>query len=501
MRQPLCTRASARAHANARAHARRAESFHQLETLFGQPRFQLIPIEMLPHCQAVPLGVMVRGIMESLLDAEALEKLLQEHAPEQYTLELTLDDLVSLLIQVSAGHRASVFAAYTADQATTTPTISTSYQALYGKLGRMDPKLSEAIVRYCAEKLRPVLEQWPRADEPILAGYRTRVLDGNVLTGTDHRLTALRQWLNACLPGKSLVILEPDLGLISDLVLCEDAYTQERALLTYILERVQAQDLLVFDRNFSTTGFAFGIAERDGFFVGRQHRINLPVKLVNKLVKRGETETGMVYEQRVQATDPNTGATMFLRRIEVRLFEKTRDGDKIIGLFTNLPDTVSAVAIAEIYRKRWTIETQFQFLTSSLHCEVPGLGKPKAALFAFAMSLVASNALAIVRGSLRSAHGKEAEAEVSGYYLADEVGAQYRTLGKYLRAEQWKGWRKLGAEEMATLLTEIARQVNMAELLRNQRGPKKPPDKKPVYNKKHKHFSTYRRMEEAEDPC
>jgi hypothetical protein len=122
-------------------------------------------------------------------------------------------------------------------------------------------------------------------------------------------------------------------------------------------------------------------------------------------------------------------------------------------------------------------------------------------LFAFAMSLVASNALAIVRGSLRSAHGKEAEAEVSGYYLADEVGAQYRTLGKYLRAEQWKGWRKLGAEEMATLLTEIARQVNMAELLRNQRGPKKPPDKKPVYNKKHKHFSTYRLMEEAEDPC
>jgi hypothetical protein len=34
-------------------------------------------------------------------------------------------------------------------------------------------------------------------------------------------------------------------------------------------------------------------------------------------------------------------------------------------------------------------------------------------LFAFAMSLVASNALAVVRGSLRAAHGKEAEAEVS----------------------------------------------------------------------------------------
>ena len=75
-------------------------------------------MEILPHCAAVPLGVMVRGIMESLLDAEALGKLLQEYAPQQSTLELAIDTLVSLLIQVSAGHRASVFSAYTADQAT-----------------------------------------------------------------------------------------------------------------------------------------------------------------------------------------------------------------------------------------------------------------------------------------------------------------------------------------------------------------------------------------------
>ncbi len=83
MYQPLCTRASARARANAHAHARRSESFHRLETLLAQRRFQLIPMEILPHCAAMPLGVMVRGIMESLLDAEALGKLFQEYAPQQ----------------------------------------------------------------------------------------------------------------------------------------------------------------------------------------------------------------------------------------------------------------------------------------------------------------------------------------------------------------------------------------------------------------------------------
>ena len=63
------------------------------------------------------------------------------------------------------------------------------------------------------------------------------------------------------------------------------------------------------------------------------------------------------------------------------------------------------------------------------------MGMPKAALFAFAMSLVASNALAVVRASLRAAHGKEVAAEVSGYYLAAEVAAEYRTLAKYLPVE------------------------------------------------------------------
>ena len=231
--------------------------------------------------------------------------------------------------------------------------------------------------------------------------------------------------------------------------------------------RLQAQDSLVSTALSPTTGFAFGIAERGGSFVGRQHRTNLPVPPVSKLVNAGSGDGND--SSRSASHRSRHRRDVALACIEIRLFEKTCDGEKTIGLSTNLPATVSAVVIAEIYRKRWTIETQFQLLTVSLHCEVPGLGKPRAALFAFAMSLVASNALAVVRASLRAAHGKEAEAEVSGHYLADEIAAEYRTLAKYLPAEKWKGWRKLGAKEMASLLTEIARQVNMAELLRNQR--------------------------------
>ena len=469
--------------------------------LLAQPAFTSLPVRVVPYCQTLPLGVLVRGTLEWLVDGVALEHLFQDKAPEQYTRQLTISALVGLLIQVSAGTRASVFAAYKADQASTAPTITTSYQAVYGKLGRTNTAASEALVRFSAGKLEPVLQALPTAATPLLPGYRLRILDGNVLAGTDHRLQPLRKWLNACLPGKSLVVYEPDLGLVTDLVLCEDAYTQERALVNNILPRVQAHDVWVADRNFCTSRFVFGIQAQKAFFVVRQHGKNLPCQPVSKLTKQGQSETGVVYEQQVSVTDPVTGEVVLLRRIELRLFAKTRNGDRTLVILTNLPATIAAVQIAEIYRQRWTIEKHFHFLTESLHCEVPGLGKPRAALLMFAMALVAGNALAVVRATLRKAHGAEVESELSGYYLADEIAFDYRTLQKCLPADHWEGWRSLKAKDLVRLLTTVAGQVNVAGLTRTTRGPKKPPAQKPIYDKKHKHRSTARLLEEAKKSC
>lgn len=472
-----------------------------LERLLSQPTFDVLPITIVEHARAVPLGILVRGTLEWLLDEPTLEQLFQLHATEQYTRELTIAGMVGLLIQVSAGLRASVFAAYKADQAAAEPSITTTFQALYAKLGRMEPAVGEALVRHSAEKLGLLLSLWPAATEDTLPGYRLRILDGNVLTGTDHRVGPLRRWLNACLPGKSLVVFEPACGLVTDLVLCEDAYTQERALLTHVVDRLQAHDLVVADRNFCTRRFVFGVVEKQASFVVRQHARNVPCQELGRWRRCGKTATGLLSEQRVRVTDPETGVCQILRRIKVQLFEKTRDGERTLILLTNLPEAVTAVRIAEIYRRRWTIETQFQFLTQSLHCEIPGLGKPRAALFLFAMSLVASNALAVVRGSMRAAHGREVENAISGYYLADEIAFDFRVLMKYLPADQWVGWGSLKVRDLARLLVGVASKVNVKALTRSRRGPKKPPKEKPVYNKKHKHYSTARLLSDAEDTC
>jgi len=473
----------------------------QLEKLLAGAEYRAIPIAILPHAEAVPLGLMVRGTMEWTLDEHVLQKLLEDHAPEQYTRQLTIAALVKLLIQVSAGAKASVFAAFTSVQDAAPPSIYTSFQALYGKMGRFNPSVSEALVRHSAVKLEPLLKEMPAAAAEPIPGYRMRVVDGNVLTGTDHRLTALRKWLNACLPGKSLVVYEPASGLVSDLVLCEDVYTQERALLTQLLPRVQADDLWVADRNFCTTKFVFGVKRQQGFVVVRQHRTNVPCQPKGRRRRIGTTETGVVYEQQVLVTDAETGEQLTLRRIELKLFEKTRDGDRTLALLTNLPEAISALTIAQTYRLRWTLETHFQFLTQSLHCEVKGLGKPRASLLMFALALVAGNALALVRGSLRDVHGTKAEAEVSGYYLASEVAGDYRTLMKYLPSDKWTGWRTLSPTAFRRLLTTIAANVRLGVLTRHKRGPKKPPAQKPVYCKQHKHYSTARLVKEAKNTC
>jgi hypothetical protein len=97
--------------------------------LLASSAYAPLPPAIVMHAQAVPLGVMVRSTLEWLLDDATLEKLFQEHAPDQTTRELTIGALVRLVIQVAAGSRASVYAAYKADQALDQPTITTSSMA------------------------------------------------------------------------------------------------------------------------------------------------------------------------------------------------------------------------------------------------------------------------------------------------------------------------------------------------------------------------------------
>jgi IS4 transposase len=108
---------------------------------------------------------------------------------------------------------------------------------------------------------------------------------------------------------------------------------------------------------------------------------------------------------------------MRVRRITVKLTEPTRDGDTELHILSNVPTRrASAVQLARLYGQRWSIETAFCEITTTLACEINTLGYPKAALFTFCLALLAYNAVSLIKAALRHAHGRQkVNDEVSGY--------------------------------------------------------------------------------------
>jgi hypothetical protein len=242
---------------------------------------------------------------------------------------------------------------------------------------RVETTTSAALVLHSGMVLTPVIDELGARLEPLLDGCRTRPLDGNHLAGTEHRLTELRSTRSAPLPGQSLVVLDPELRLVVDVVPCEDGHAQERSLTDEILALVQPRDLWIAAGNFCTTQLLYGIAVREAFFMIRQHARNLHWELIGKRRDHGRIETGQVFEQTMRTTN-DAGEILFLRRITVVLDKPTRDGDTEIHVLTNLPrEDAGAQVIADLYRKRWTIETAFQELEETLQARSAPWATPR----------------------------------------------------------------------------------------------------------------------------
>ncbi|MDF5732313.1 MAG: IS4/IS5 family transposase, partial [Rhizonema sp. PD38] len=129
---------------------------------------------------------------------------------------------------------------------------------------------------------------------------------------------------------------------------------------------------------------------------------------------------------------------------------------------------------AQIYRKRWKIETLFQILTEIFNCEIKTLGYPKAALFAFCVALVSYNILSVILAALRSIHGiKKIELEVSSYYLADEIRGTYRGMMIAISPKEWKVFAKMNLLELTNILQDLAANVNLLVFVSHPRTPKK----------------------------
>lgn len=422
-----------------------------------------------------PVCVMTQALLENTLSPTTVDSLFEQHAEWQYTRNLLFSDIVHLMSLVVCGIRPSINSAFKK----MAPYLGVTKKAVYDKLDRVETTTSAALVRHSGSALGAIIDELGSRNDPWLKGYQVKILDGSHLPGTEHRIKPLRFTRAGALPGHSLVVLDPERMLIQAVVLCEDGHAQERSMTQNILEMVEPGDLWIKDRNFCTTGFLFGIAHRGGSFVTRQHGSTLRCELVGERVSKGRCPTGEVFEQAARLSD-GEGGTLTVRRITVELDQATRDGDHVIHILTNLPEAVAdAVKVAELYRKRWTLETAFQELESSLHGEINTLGYPKAALFAFCLALVSYNMLSTVKAALRSVHGEKADdTNVSGYDLAEEVAGTHRGMMIAVPRDEWVAFHGMSPREMSPYLKQLASAVRLSEFRKQPRGPKKPRPKR-----------------------
>lgn len=443
--------------------------------------------------QRKPVAVMYRAVLENAFSADEIDRIFAENAESQkISEELLFSSVVRLLGLAVCRVKRSVHTAYMDAK----EEFQVAFQSVYNKLNGAEPQVARALVKETAQKLEPVLWKLKTTRPPLLAGYRIKILDGKHLSGTDRRLEETRYSHAAPLPGQALVVLDPELMLATDVFPCQDAHAQERSLLPQVLETVQAGELWIGDRNFCTTPFAFGLMDRDAFFLFREHAQNLPWEPVGSRRRIGRNDTGMVYEQTIRLTLSENGEDRqkAARRITVELDKPTRDGETEVHLITNLPlEDADARDVATLYQERWTVENAFQEISDSLEGEINTLAYPKAALLGYCLALIAYNVLSTVKAALRTAHGEQAAPrKVSGYYMAGELSSAYDGMMVALPEPFWKDrFSDLTPAQMASKLRQVAAKTKMSRYTKSQYRPRGDPPQR-TSAKDNPHVSTAR---------
>ncbi|RYE72039.1 MAG: IS4 family transposase [Oxalobacteraceae bacterium] len=429
---------------------------------------------------------MAKLVLEQAVPAQWVDQVFADYRQRQYPRELLFSTIVELMSLVSLGLRPSLHAA-----AKQMDELPVTIAALYDKINRTEPELLRALVSGSAERLSPTLETLGCTS--ILPGWQLRIVDGNHLPSTEKRLSPLRCERAAARPGFSVVVYDPDLDLVVDLQPCEDAYASERVSVLPLLKNARMGQLWMADRLYCTLPVLQACEQTGASFIVREPSKHPTMLEQGSWQACGVIESGAVREQIIEVKNGRRW-----RRVELSLQTPTDSGDSVMWFWSNLPETVSARQIAELYRRRWSIEGMFQRLESVLDSEISSLGNPKAALLGFASAVLAYNVLSVLKRSVEQAHRatQPPDWEASIFHLAVQVRSGYEGMLIAVPAENFPVEQT--PRGLAERLLGLARLIKAKQVSKSTRGPKKPKPKEWLEGKAARvHLSTDRVLKAA----
>lgn len=147
-----------------------------------------------------PVCVMVRGSLEYALPEAFVNQVFEQAASKQYTRDLLFSDVVDVMGSVVCQVFPSINAAYIKQR----QRFPVSRRALYDKINLVEPRVTRELVVQTAARLSPVVGRLQKQTDvkPLLRGFPVRILDGNHLAATEHRIEELRDIAAGPLPGK-----------------------------------------------------------------------------------------------------------------------------------------------------------------------------------------------------------------------------------------------------------------------------------------------------------
>lgn len=433
-----------------------------------------------------PFAVLTQAAIRATI-GDDLDEVFHNERSRQYEGEVLFSDVALAVADVALGFAENPNQAYKTQK----ENLGVSLTSFYNKINATEPAISEGVVRRAAQRAGDMMDELECAAYEIIPGYRVFALDGNHLPESEKRLEPLRDAFDAPLPGTVVARFDLQRQLFDRAYLLEDAHAQECSVKDRILAELQPDDCVVADRHYCVLDFLKRIDQAQAAFVIRQHG-RFEGVLVGKRKYVGRISTGKVYEQEIWTSD----GTFSMRRITLELDAPTRDGDTEIHILTNLPAHIAATQIAETYGLRWEEEIGFYYLTTTLTCELPTLGRPRAALFLFCMAMLAFNIRQVMFAALYAEHDEEEVDEVSHFHVSVEVSRFTDGMLAIIDDEMWESWLPTNSADVVSLLRDIARTIDLDDYKKSRRGPKKK-KKSPKRTRAKTHLSTAKALAAA----
>jgi hypothetical protein len=445
-------------------------------------------------CRRLPLADGVLRLLDYATNDDLLNSTFDSHRGRSYEGVITFTTFFRLIRDTLLQQEASAHQCFR--QAREDGDLTACFEAMYGKLRRVPPSLSQGLLLNATSRLCEVL---PDAQDPVpasLSSFEVLAFDGKKLKYVAKRLKALRPIYGRVLGGKLLVVQNVATKLAVAFESDMDGEAADNGLVEGAVKQVRAQGgtkprLWIADRLFCDLNQIPLLAAGGDYFLLRyQSKVGFHADS-ERPARSGKTTEGLTYQEEWGWL----GAVSSKRRQYVRRIRLERPGEEAILVVTNLldADLYPATDLLAAYRRRWGIETMFQQATDVFDLRHLISGTPQATIFQASFVLLLHNVIQVMRGFIAEADKRNPET-ISTQNLFQDVVKQLSAWTLLVDEDQTLSWLRDGVQTAAQVRAYLRKRLARVWTKRWEKAPtkKRKPKARHTDYLKGGHSSVYR---------